>query len=133
MSKFWREHLAEAKDVYAMGEHVGLLHGLLLEGDERIATLEQRLAKYEGMVAVPVETLRELRAMQESDSWEKYDEIMAGIESGKVSISRESVEILLSVLEDMSTQQCGVVDAREELRHAIAAQQEQEQEGKDNG
>jgi hypothetical protein len=40
MSKFWREHLAEAKETYEMGEHVGLLHGLLLEGDERIQQLE---------------------------------------------------------------------------------------------
>ena len=43
MSKFWREHLAEAQDTYNMGEHVGLLHGLLMEGDERITELEGEL------------------------------------------------------------------------------------------
>ena len=44
MSKFWREHLAEARDTDNMGEHVGLLHGLLMEGDDRIAELEAEVA-----------------------------------------------------------------------------------------
>ena len=55
MSRFWNEHLAEARDTWEKGEAVGVLHGLLLEGAERIATLEAQLA------AVQVEN-KKLRA-----------------------------------------------------------------------
>lgn len=44
MSKFWEEHLAQARDNENMGETIGLFHGMLIEGDDKIRELEERLA-----------------------------------------------------------------------------------------
>jgi len=45
MSRFWNEHLAQAREIQMVGdEPVGLFHGLLIEGDEKMIQLEERLA-----------------------------------------------------------------------------------------
>ena len=64
MSKFWKEHLAQARDIEMMGEEpVGLFHGMLIEGDEKIRELEERLAARFELMGSMTARISELEAL----------------------------------------------------------------------